>query len=91
MTQSAPLLALYLGTEGPPARHSSFWAIFMGKMNGITDEKPFSFQRLEGSPPQFPHLDSRGFCLSPTDVIMKPQLGSPIQCSPLPSIQQLLS
>lgn len=40
---------------------------------------PLPSQTWEASPPQFPHLDSRGVCLSPTDTIMEPQLGSPIQ------------
>ncbi|CAK6433570.1 unnamed protein product [Pipistrellus nathusii] len=48
----------------------------------IVDGRPLPPQTLEESPPQFPHLDSRGLCPSPTDIIMEPQLGSPIQSYP---------
>ena len=47
--------------------------------------RPLCSQRLEESLLQFPHLDSRGLCLSPIDIIMEPQLGSPIQCWPPPT------
>ena len=46
----------------------------------LADGRPLPSQRQEEPSPQFPRLDSRGLCLSPIDIIMEPQLGSPIQC-----------